>query len=285
MGAKREYKDTLFSKLFSDPSRLRELYNALAGTDYGEDTAVEINTLEDVFFNNLKNDVSFTIDDKFVVLVEHQSTLSNNLPLRFLLYIARVLEKTSDNRAMYQEKLLMIPTPELIVLYNGIKPFPTEKTLRLSDAYLAEGKQFGIFGGLELTVRVVNINPNENRELLQKSETLNGYTAFVERVRYNLSNGMELRCAISEAIEWGVEKEILSAFLKIHGSEVQNMLMSEFNIDIAKEVWQEEAHEEGSNERAIRIARKLLHRSRPIVEIIEDTGLTREEIESLRDVN
>jgi hypothetical protein len=153
-------------------------------------------------------------------------------------------------------------------------------TLKLSDAYLAEGKPSGIFGGLELTVRVVNINPDGNRELLRKSTTLNGYTAFVERVRFNRSNGMELRDAISEAVKWGAEEGVLSAFLSLHGLEVQNMLMTEFNINIAKEVWQEEAREE----RAVEFARKLLRRRRPIVEIIEDTGLTREEIESLHDV-
>ena len=73
MAANREYKATLFSELFNDPHRLRELYNALADTDYGEETPVEINTLDDVFFNDVKNDVSFTIDNRLVVLAEHQS--------------------------------------------------------------------------------------------------------------------------------------------------------------------------------------------------------------------
>ena len=79
MNANREYKDTLFSALFSEPARLRELYNALADTDYGEDTPVELNTLESVFVSGLKNDVSFIIDGKFVVLVEHQSTINDNI--------------------------------------------------------------------------------------------------------------------------------------------------------------------------------------------------------------
>jgi len=301
MGANREYKDTLFSKLFSEPSRLRELYNALADTDYGEDTSIELNTLEDVFVSGLKNDVSFVIDGKFVVLVEHQSTVNENMPLRFLLYIARIYEKITDGRAVYQENLLKIPTPELIVLYNGAKPFPTEKTLKLSDAFIASDKSLEKFGGLELTVRVVNINPNGNKELLKKSKTLNDYTAFVERVRHNRSVGIELRDAISEAIKWGVEEGILMGFLQLYGSEVQNMLFTEFNIDIAKEVWQEESRAEGRTEgraegrsegrsegRAegiMEVARKMLRRRRPLDEIVEDTGLSHDEIELLRDSN
>ena len=45
------------------------------------------------------------------------------------------------------------------------------------------------------------------------------------------------------------------------------------------------ARAEGSNERAIAIARRLLLRNRPIEEIMEDTGLTRTEVDSLRDLN
>ena len=52
---------------------------------------------------------------------------------------------------------------------------------------------------------------------------------------------MDLRNSISEAIKWGINDGKLTAFLTQHGSEIQNMLYTEFNIDIAKEVWQEEA--------------------------------------------
>jgi len=248
MDTNREFKATLFSELFREPERLRELYNAIADTDYGDDTPVEINTLENVFFNDLKNDVSFTIGGKYVVLLEHQSTINDNMPLRCLMYIARVYEKITDDRTVYQEKLLKIPTPEFIVLYNGVKPYPPEKTLRLSDAYLAADETIMKFGNLDLTVRVININPGHNDEILEKSETLKGYSAFVEQVRYNQRCGYNPSNAVSEAIKWGIKQGIISAFLTKHGSEVNNMLMTEFNIDIAKEVWQEEAREDGREE-------------------------------------
>ena len=44
----------------------------------------------------------------------------------------------------------------------------------------------------------------------------------------------------------------------------------------------QEGRREGASERSIEIARKLLKRNRPIDEIVEDTGLTREEVENLR---
>jgi len=245
MAGNREYKSTLFSELFSNPTALRELYNALADTNYGEETPIEINTLENVFFNDLKNDVSFTIGDKYVVLLEHQSTVNSNMPLRCLMYIARVYEKMTEERAIYHEKQIEIPTPEFIVLYNGIKHFPSEKTLNLSDAYKASDEACTHSGSLDLTVRVVNINPGFNDELLQKSETLSGYSAFVDRVRSNQERGCKLNDAINEAINWCMTEGKLKKYLTDHHSEVSGMLFTEFNIDIAKEVWQEEAREDG----------------------------------------
>ncbi len=47
----REFKDTVFRMLFSEKDKLIELYNAIYGTDYGSDTPVDINTIEEVFGN------------------------------------------------------------------------------------------------------------------------------------------------------------------------------------------------------------------------------------------
>ena len=249
MDANRTYKATFFSELFSEPDKLRELYNALADTDYGEETTIVINTLESAFFNDKRNDVSFTIDNKYVVLLEHQSTINANMPLRFLMYIARVYEKITNERAVYHEKLIELPTPEFIVLYNGLKSFPAEKMLKLSDAYTGSEKSIEKFGNLELTVRVVNINPGYNDDLLKKSKTLNGYTSFIEHIRDSQNNGFPLRDAIRDAINWGMTQEALEKFLTEHGTEVGNMIPgTTFNIDIAKEVWQEEAREDGYEE-------------------------------------
>ena len=69
-----------------------ELYNALSNSNYASDTKIEINTLQGVLFLDAMNDISFTLDDRIVILIEHQSTISENAPLRLLLYIARVMK-------------------------------------------------------------------------------------------------------------------------------------------------------------------------------------------------
>ena len=63
--------------------------------------------MAETVFSHQKNDVSFTIDGKLVVLVEHQSTVNANMPLRFLLYVARVLENyIARKKAVYGRKLV-----------------------------------------------------------------------------------------------------------------------------------------------------------------------------------
>jgi hypothetical protein len=141
---------------------------------------------------------------------------------------------------------------------------------------------------------VVNINPDGNDEVLHRSETLGDYSEFVERVRSYQSQGFALRDAIRGAVKWGIENGVLSSFLEQNGSEVENMLYTEFNIDVAKVVWQEEARLEGEARGEARgkaegeargkaeVAKRLLSKNLLIDDIVDATGLTREEIEKLR---
>jgi hypothetical protein len=126
MGANTKYKDSVFSLLFSDPDLLRELYCALEGVALPSDIPVTINTLQDVFFMDRINDISFEIGGKLVILIEHQSTINPNMALRLLIYIARVYEKIVGDKKIYASNLIPLPRPEFFVLYNGISPYPDE---------------------------------------------------------------------------------------------------------------------------------------------------------------
>ena len=75
----RKYKDSVFRMIFSEKDKLIELYNAIFDTNYTEEDRVDINTIEEVIFKTMKNDISFVMDGKFVLLVEHQSSINNNM--------------------------------------------------------------------------------------------------------------------------------------------------------------------------------------------------------------
>ena len=79
---KRTYKDSVFRMLFNDKEKLIELYNALFGTTYGPETPLDFTTIEEVLFKTMKNDITFTIDGTFIVLIEHQRLLRSLLQSR-----------------------------------------------------------------------------------------------------------------------------------------------------------------------------------------------------------
>jgi predicted transposase/invertase (TIGR01784 family) len=245
MNINRNHKNSVFSALFSNADVLRELYSAIEGVTIPPDIPVDINTLTDILYMDQINDVSFTIDNRLVVLIEHQATINNNLPLRLLLYIARIYEKIINRRKRYQIKLEKIPAPEFIVLYNGSDPYPDYAELRLSDAFKdIEGLKLARTIPLELIVQVYNINQGHNSIILEKCETLENYSIFIDKIR-EYEKQLTLDESVNCAIKYCTENNILKKFLEDHGSEVFNMLLGEWNWDEALEVAREEGHEEG----------------------------------------
>jgi len=242
----RNHKDSVFSKLFSDPVILRELYSAIEGVEIPPDAVIKINTLSEALFMKQINDLSFTIDDKIVVLIEHQSTINENIPLRILMYIARVYEKIIEKKNIYHRKLLKIPAPEFIVLYNGKEEYSDHQELRLSESFKDSRykQKRNKINPLELTVQVYNINQGRNPMLLNRSRNLNAYSLFISKIK-EYSEQLTLDESVQSAVKYCIEHNILKEFLVNHGSEVTNMLFYDFSVEEIAEIRGDERYEEG----------------------------------------
>ena len=275
MLANTKYKDSVFSLLFSDPGVLRELYSAIEGIDLPPDTPVSINTLSDILYMDQINDISFTIDNRLVVLIEHQSTINRNMPPRLLMYIARVYEKIVDRKKLYQSRPEKIPEPEFIVLYNGKADYPDHAALKLSELFKdAVGLKAAVSAAaLELIVHVYNINKGRNAALLARCETLGGYSAFIGKIR-EYEKTMSREEAMKAAIKHCMDNNILKPFLKTHSSEVFNMLITEWSTEEAIAFNREEAWEEGWEKGQEEIL-KLLKTGKSPEEIIREYGSNR----------
>ena len=83
---KRTYKDSLFCDIFRRKDYLQDVYRGLFGRDVSLQE-IQLMTLQGTFFNDEKNDVSFLAGKRQIVLMEHQSTLNENMPLRMFLYM------------------------------------------------------------------------------------------------------------------------------------------------------------------------------------------------------
>ncbi len=132
--ARRDHKDTLFRMIFSTRENLLSLYNAVNHSHYTDPAELEIVTLKNAVYMNMKNDQAFLLDMQ-LNLYEHQSTWNPNMPLRFLIYVAKEFQMLIRDRTLYASTLVELPTPHFVVFYNGEEDRAAESELRLSHSF------------------------------------------------------------------------------------------------------------------------------------------------------
>ena len=279
-----KYKNSVFVDLFFEDESAEKneisLYNALHEEPLPAGTKVRKIRVDDVLYMNFCNDISFGIEDKVMVFGEHQSTINENMPLRDLLYIGRALEQIVPVRDRYRKKAVRLPTPEFYTFYNGKEPWAREKTLYLSDTYARKEEA----PMLELCVKVININPEEGHEILNRCGILREYSEFVEILRKHQQT--DSSDAYKNAIEECMKAGILADYLKKKGSEVVNMLIAEYDYDLDVEVQREEAYaagkeegrEEGQKEKLQEQVKRKLEKGKSVDTIAEELEESREEI-------
>ena len=90
------------------------LYNAVNETNYTNEEDLEINTLENVIYLKMKNDISFLFGFS-LNLYEHQSSVNPNMPLRDLFYVADLLQKIVKDKNLYSSSPVGIPHPRFVM--------------------------------------------------------------------------------------------------------------------------------------------------------------------------
>ncbi len=247
----KKYKDTVFRMLFGKEERALSLYNGVNGTDYKDASSLKFNTLENAVFMNVKNDLSFVFASS-VNLYEHQSTVPVNMPLRDLFYIADVWKKEFMDKSIYSNKRTVMPNPNFVVFYNGVRVLPEQMEMKLSDSYLIQTDE----PSLELKVKVLNINSGMNEELKEMCPELKQYMQYIDKVR-KYSEEMELKDAVIKAVEECIRENILRDFLMEQKSEVVKMSIYEFDEEremaIIRADERELGREEGREEEQHRI--------------------------------
>ena len=239
MKVRRNYKDSIFRMLYLDEKELLNLYNAVNGTNYTDVENLEINTLQNAIYMNMKNDVSFLFNFQ-VNLYEHQSTVNPNMPLRDLLYVSKLFQKMVRDCDLYGSTLVKIPAPRFVVFYNGTEKQPERNVYRLSDSFSKKQEN----PELELTVTVLNINAGNNAEILGNCKTLREYMQYTDKVRaYALK--MPIEEAVEKAITECIKEDILAEFLKKNRAEAMEVSIFEYNEEQHLANLRREGYEEG----------------------------------------
>ena len=283
----REYKSRLFSFIFGREENKKwtlSLYNAIHGTSYGDLSCITINTIEDVVYMGMKNDLSILASDAISLytsmeLYEQQSSFNPNIPVRGFMYAGKLYDKFIHSARLnqYGRTLLPLPLPKLIVFYNGEEEKEDETILRLSDAFKKEIRnnimrrhnqnknapdEAAISAeverafqeaspDIEVKVRMVNINYGHSKEILKACKPLGEYSWFVAQVRKNLA-GCE-KVGVNHALDGAIDQAInempdsfeLKKFITANRAEVKDMCLTEYNEAETMAMLQKESREEG----------------------------------------
>ncbi|WP_314628185.1 Rpn family recombination-promoting nuclease/putative transposase [uncultured Selenomonas sp.] len=282
----RNYKDSLFRDIFNNEERLAEIYTGLLNDPISPHD-IQLTTLDWTFFTGIRNDVSFIVKEKHIVLLEHQSTCNENMPLRLLMYIAEIYRRYVDADAIYRQTRILLPAPKFYVFYNGEKEMPAQWPLRLSDAF--DGNE----GDIELVAEVININEAPHRLIFEKCRALKAYSVFVAQFRGYVRNGKSLEEAVSLAVRYCVENDYLGDYFRQRQKEeVFDMMNFVWNQERALEIRAEEAMQQGmekgmekgmaETQQMILRVFPLLRKNMPLAEISEKTGCAIEYLQQLK---
>ena len=248
---KEEYKDTIFRMLYRDKGNLLSLYNAVNERNYTNPDDLQIVTLENALYMEMKNDLAFIMDMN-LYLYEHQSTYNPNIPLRNLFYIADEYQRLVIQKSLYSTAIQKIPTPRFIVFYNGTKKVEDRSEFRLSSAYENPTED----PDLELRVTMLNVNDGHNNELMEHCQTLKEYAQYVARVRkYAADPDIVLEEAVERAVEECIKEGILAEFLMRNRAEVIKVSIYEYDREFEEKKLRKAEYEAGRQD-GIEIGRR-----------------------------
>ena len=247
----RKHKDSLFVDYFSKDRDWKQhflsLYNALHGTNLQvETTKLERVNLEQVLYMDYYNDIAVMVNDQFILMIEHQSTINPNMPLRLLEYVTRIYGNRIDSKTKFSNQLIPLAKPEFFVFYTGTQDLPPESYLYLSDAFPKDAPENHLSDSeltLELKVKVCKIKGEDPSQIVQNCPDLEQYVQFLKLIEQAKATGQKQ--PLTRAIQEAVRHNILKDYLERKGGETLSILTAEYDFDTAMAVKQEEAYEEG----------------------------------------
>ena len=290
----RNYKDTLFRMIFGGKDEKSakwrmELYNALSGKNHTNPADLELTTIENVIYITTKNDLSFLVDSQ-MTLYEQQSKVNRNMPLRGLMYFAQLYQMhlTKQEKDLFGG-LVKIPVPQYVVLYNGDTNKPERYKMKLSEAFdfsdEDEWKRAEKAIDYEWTADVININKNvielDNNALHKTCNALYDYIKYVDRIKVNQKNKMDIKAAVDEAVAWAIKEDLLEGFFAEQKAGVTAVSLTEFDQELYDKNRRREGYDEGVRENTIATAKALYQNGASKELITKSLNITLEELEEI----
>ena len=234
----RNSKGSIFCDLFSRPEYCLQLYQVLhpEDTDVREENIV-LMTLSSLMMRNRFNDLGFLVRDRLLVLVECQSTFTENILIRFILYPAdtynRYINKMNLN--VYGTKKVRLPVPELYVIYHGDRGDKPDEISLSKDIFGVESAD-NIFVDVKAKI-IYDSTPGD---------IINQFITFARVFDEQIQLYGRTRNAVEETLRICRDQDVLKEYLQ--EKEAEEIMFTWLDEQRAKKFEYEEIKQEGRAE-------------------------------------
>ena len=259
--AKHTIKDSIFTNLFQDKKYLLQLYKTLhpEDTEVTEDELSDI-TIHNIMTNEIYNDVGFIVGQKLLILTEAQSSWTENIAVRILIYLMVTyqdyIKKTKQN--VYKSKKIKLPRPEMYVVFTGNRKERPE--------YISLSEEFFDGQNVFLDAKVKVLYGSDGGDIVSQ------YVAFTKVYDEQRKLHGRTRRAVTETIRICKDKNVLKEYLEEREKEVEHIMLAMYD---EKEILLEyieseryEAEREGEKKADKRTAIQMLRTGKLSVEEI-----------------
>ena len=203
-----------------------------------------------------------------MMLIEHQTTLNPNMPVRLLGYVDELFKRyiEPEKRKIYSTELIKLPAPEFYVFYDGEDTSFEHKELRLSDAFKTPSDK------LELVVHVYNLATGKNEDLKKICRPLREYSIFSNHYKLLRKQGLDIDEAVRDTIRYCIDNDVMKNYLLHNESEVIDMFGFEWNEKEEREALLEAGENRGIAIGRLNSIRELLSDGLVTLEALKASG-------------
>ena len=237
---------------------------------------IENVTIENILLNEAYNDLGFLVRDQMIVLVEAQSTWSENIIIRLLMYYNETLKRYLDEKdvSLYGSATIEIPRPEFYVLFAGPNPEKITKTV----ISLREDILHGADTDLDMRVHVL---ANDNSDSI-----IGQYMTFTKILYGQVALHGRSKKTIEETISICMDENILKDYLSGREKEVVSMISFVFDQQRQMELYVKDEREHalrvGEAKNLVKNVEHAVSKLGSLDEACDIVGCTEEEYEAAK---
>jgi len=218
-------------------------------------------------------DIQATLNDGIIANIEMQRTYQKGFEIRTVFYASKEIARGTKTGTKYED---MNKTIMISILGENMFPEEFDEYIQKSAIVLEEHREYIV---TDIVVWYFIELPKFRNHHPDMSEKINQWLAFIddedkEWVDMAVKNNKVIKKAQSEVDYLTGDPELRRL------AELQEKWA--WDEQFFKRMAEKEGREEGRKEANIEIAKKLLKKGMSIEEIVEITGLTKEEIEKLK---